>query len=599
MDSRLPGGLPWLVCWGVCAALVILSPASSTAQDELDTHKRVLVLNSFGRDFASFEDVATNFETELMRLSPQPVEFFEASLETARFVEGTHEGPLVGYLDSLLSEEGVDLLVPIGGPAVRFFMRQRELLAPSTPLLAAGLERRVAKLPQDGNTIAVPFVLDLPGVIENILQALPDTKEIVVVLGGSPLSQGWFAETERDFSPFSDRVHFTWTYRWTLPDIEKHLAGLPPHSAIFFGELTTDGAGMPYPGYTALERIHEAANAPIFGAFETQLGRGIVGGLLLSEAEMGRRAASAAIRILNGEAPGTIEEPPVTAASPAYDFRELERWGISEKQLPAGSQILFRPPSIWERYRTPLLIGLGILALQSVLIGGLLVQSSRRRMAQEEAGALARRLLTAHEDERRRLARELHDDLSQRLARLVIDAASVEQLLPATREENAARAMRNDLMRLSEDVHALSYQLHPSVLDDLGLQEALKVECDRFSRRESIPASLSSFAAPKGLAIEISTCLFRVAQEALRNAARHSHAKSVSLEVASVNGTVQMTVTDDGVGFDTAQSRARRSLGHASMRERTTLVHGKVEIESQPGRGTCVRVSVPVKGGSQ
>jgi signal transduction histidine kinase len=132
------------------------------------------------------------------------------------------------------------------------------------------------------------------------------------------------------------------------------------------------------------------------------------------------------------------------------------------------------------------------------------------------------------------------------------------------------------------------------VLDDLGLNEALKVECEHFSRRESIPARLTVFEAPSELPPEVSVCLFRITQEALRNAARHSRASRVSLAVTTTNGSVGLTVSDDGVGFVPAQRRLR-SLGHAGMRERAQLVGGTLEIESAPGRRTTVHVSVPLK----
>jgi signal transduction histidine kinase len=556
----------------------------------------VVILHSYGQDFSPYSDVASSFEAELARLSPQPVEFFDASLASARFAEAVNEGPLVDYLHALLSERRPDFLVSVGGPAARFCMRQRERLFPTTPLLAAGVDQRwVVDISQAGNATAVTIALDLPAVMENILRLLPDTKEVVVVLGASPMSKLWLAEAQGDLERFSHEIHFTWTHDWSFAEIQKRVSALPPHSAILFGELTVDAAGVTHPRLTALTGLHAVANAPIFGLFDTQLDRGIVGGPLLSPSEAGERAAAAALRILEGAAPETLETP-VTMSVLAYDFRELERWNIPLSRLPPGSRILFRPPSVWSEYRGPIFLGVGILALQTLLIGGLLLQRSRRRVAEEEVRELARRLLTAHEDERRRLARELHDDLSQRLARLSIDAAVMEESLgePAG---DGARAMREDLARLSDDVHALSYQLHPSVLDDLGLRRALQAECDRFSRREPIRADLASFDAPPELPAEVSACLFRIAQEALRNVARHSRASRVRLEVQSSNGGVQMTVKDDGVGFDPWR-RARRSLGLASMRERASLVRGKLQLESAPGRGTTVMVSIPLRGPS-
>jgi signal transduction histidine kinase len=133
----------------------------------------------------------------------------------------------------------------------------------------------------------------------------------------------------------------------------------------------------------------------------------------------------------------------------------------------------------------------------------------------------------------------------------------------------------------------LSYQLHPSVLDDLGLNEALKVECEHFSRRESIRARLTAFEAPSQLPSEVAVCLFRIAQEALRNVARHSRASGVNVAVTRVNGGMRMTVKDDGVGFVPAQQRVR-SLGQASMRERARLVGGTVEVKrARPSTSRC------------
>jgi signal transduction histidine kinase len=147
---------------------------------------------------------------------------------------------------------------------------------------------------------------------------------------------------------------------------------------------------------------------------------------------------------------------------------------------------------------------------------------------------------------------------------------------------------------LSEDVDALAYQLHPSVLDDLGLNEVLKVECEQFSRRESMAARVTSFQAPSAVPPEVAVCLLRIAQEALRNVARHSRARRVSIEVTTAIGSLRMTVSDDGIGFVPGERRVR-SLGHASMRERAALVGGSLHVESAPGRGTTVRVSVPLK----
>jgi signal transduction histidine kinase len=218
----------------------------------------------------------------------------------------------------------------------------------------------------------------------------------------------------------------------------------------------------------------------------------------------------------------------------------------------------------------------------------------RRLNAERESRSLGQRLLTAHEMERARLARELHDDITQRLARLAIDAAQLERSASATTGASNARVMREELVRLSTDVHSLAYRLHPSILEDIGLVEALRAECDHFSRDESLQVGLKVREIPSDPPREAAFALFRIAQEALGNVARHARAFDVTVSLARLDGGLQLVVQDDGVGFDPAQARKRPSLGHACMKERVTLVEGELDIESAPGQGTTIVAWVPL-----
>ena len=412
---------------------------------------------------------------------------------------------------------------------------------------------------------------------------------------------------------------------------------------------------------------------------------------------------------------------------PQYDWRELQRWGISEANLPTGSIIKFRQPTIWQQYRWHVAGAFLFCGLQTVLIIVLVANklarkrvdrelheseerltlaaeaaefgvwvwnvtsnqiwgtetwrrlfgfasgedigfeklfqrihpedretvqqeikcaatgetdhlreyriilpdgtqrwiASRGRMRQDVNGKgfrmfgvaieitgrkqteiamhdLSRRLIRAHEAERARLGRELHDDVTQRLAILAIEAGRIERGADKDLLAKTLREIREGLVRLSEDIHALSYRLHPALLEDLGLAEALKAECERFSRQESVPAEVVLADLPDDLSADVALCLFRVTQEALRNAARHAKASrvEVSLRVFSLralNDNLQLVVHDDGIGFDPTLQRTRPSLGLASMRERVFLVDGQLHIESTPGQGTTILVTVPLK----
>jgi signal transduction histidine kinase len=157
------------------------------------------------------------------------------------------------------------------------------------------------------------------------------------------------------------------------------------------------------------------------------------------------------------------------------------------------------------------------------------------------------------------------------------------------------RTIREGLVRLSEDVHALSYRLHPSILEDLGLVEALKAECKHFSQTCSIRLEANAREIPERLPRDVALCLFRITQEALRNTARHARASEVAVRLRLLDGGLQLTVTDNGTGFDSEKHHTRTSLGHASMRQRVALLGGEVDIDSSPSRGTTIRAFVPVK----
>ena len=205
------------------------------------------------------------------------------------------------------------------------------------------------------------------------------------------------------------------------------------------------------------------------------------------------------------------------------------------------------------------------------------------------------RLITVQEDERSRLARELHDDITQRLAALAIEAGRVQSRGSKQGVDATMREIRQGLVKLSEDVHALSYRLHPSILDDLGLVDALNAECERFSRLESVPVDVTvedDFIAPP---LPIALCLFRIAQEALQNVGRHARASQVEVSLQGSGGGFQICVRDNGIGFETGHHRKRASLGLASMQQRIYRLGGKLNIDSTPGHGTMVLAWVPAR----
>lgn len=224
------------------------------------------------------------------------------------------------------------------------------------------------------------------------------------------------------------------------------------------------------------------------------------------------------------------------------------------------------------------------------------------RYTQKNLQRLAGRLIFAQEEELRRLSRELHDDLTQRLAVLAIDAGKLELDLGKRPEacpeiSREISQMKEQLISVSEDVHNISRQLHPTILDDLGLVRAIESECAAVMRRENIEIIFSKEDVPAVIGNDTSLCLYRVLQEGLKNVITHSRAKSCKIVLKGADDTVCLTVTDDGVGFNPVEVRHKPGLGLSSMRERVGLVDGDFSIKSQQGKGTVLNVRVSLTGG--
>jgi signal transduction histidine kinase len=221
-------------------------------------------------------------------------------------------------------------------------------------------------------------------------------------------------------------------------------------------------------------------------------------------------------------------------------------------------------------------------------------QIAKRKKVEEARTELLRRLVYGQEEEHRRIARELHDDLTQRLAVLAIDAGTLEQLPGCPADiGNKTRAMHEQLVALSESVHSLSRRLHPSILEDLGLVDALRSECLSLGQRDGITVNYHAHDVPADVPRGVALCVYRVAQEALRNVARHARSPRASVRLAADERELVLRVRDRGVGFEVA-ARGRSGLGLESMRERARLVRARLTVRSRQGEGTRVTLRVPL-----
>jgi PAS domain S-box-containing protein len=229
---------------------------------------------------------------------------------------------------------------------------------------------------------------------------------------------------------------------------------------------------------------------------------------------------------------------------------------------------------------------------------GSCIDVTERKQAEEALADIGRRLIEAHEEERAWIARELHDDVNQRIAMLTIDLERWGKQLPDSAVEfhNHIGNARQRLLDLARDVQGLSHRLHSSKLEYLGLVAAAKSFCRELSEQHQAEIDFRDMAMPRSVPKEISLCLFRVLQETLQNAVKHSGVRHFKVQLCGTEGEIQLTVSDLGVGFDPQDALHRRGLGLISMRERMQLIGGEISINSHPGSGTTIHARVPFRG---
>jgi len=228
---------------------------------------------------------------------------------------------------------------------------------------------------------------------------------------------------------------------------------------------------------------------------------------------------------------------------------------------------------------------------------GSCIDITDRKCTEEALANMGRRLIEAHEEERTWIARELHDDVNQQIALLAIELERWSQhpLKSAVDLRDHIHHARDRLSDIAKDIQALSHRLHSSKLEYLGIVAAANSFCKELSEQQKVQVEFNHADMPRAVPKEISLCLFRVLQEALQNAVKHSGARHFHVELRGTSDEIRLTVSDPGVGFDWHGAMNRPGLGLISMRERLQLVNGEFSIDSDPGRGTTICARVPLR----
>ena len=576
-------------------------PCVAQAQD---SQKKVLVIYSTRRD-TQFSIVGDRTMPDLLEKGlGAEVDFYSEHIDGARFPEEQYAKAFHDYLRLKYHDAHFDVIVVTHTLALQFISANRDELFPGVPVVYFSDDAAVRRLPNSAGVLAARDYLSTI----NLIRALqPDTRDVFVILGHSARDLAAEAVARAQFAAHASGLRFTYSSDLTTDALERRLKALPEHAVVYYILFYQDAAGVNVTPLEYLDRVAAIANRPVYSWVDSTLGHGVIGGGFSSVARQIQSVAALAVRVLNGEPPDGIPLVTANTVEAQVDSRQLDRWRISESRVPADARLLFRSSSVWERYRV-YIVGVALLLFaQSALIALLLVQRRRLRVAEEtvlhgEADLqasrerirdLGGRLLAAQEAERSRIAFELHDDVSQQLAVLTMNLQMLCGFGSGLDDEAeaVARESLSHADNIARSLRDLSHRLYPTKLRLLGLVPAI-ASLERDFAAGSLAVQFSHDNVPTGLPHELTLALYRVVQEALRNAVAHSQAREVHVHLTERDHALVLTIVDDGVGFD-VERVVGDGLGLISMRERLDPVGGALTITSHPGEGTRIQIVVP------
>jgi len=580
----------------IVAAILFFSQLLSAQVDK--PVRRVLIFDDFNSISSPGIAVLDQAIADGVANSRYHVDLYNETLESTLFSDDATQHRIRDFYVRKYLDHKPDLIITVGPASLRFMIESHESSFPNIPIIFCGTtEEMLEQLTPSLHFTGVWAVADPEKTLIAALRMRPGTKHVIVVGGVGKFDQANVATVRASFHNYESRYEFTYLTDLDMPSLLERLKHLPSNSIIYHTSITLDAAGNRFiDAAQSVPLIVSAANAPIFVMDDVDLGQGTVGGHLVSWAADGRVAAAMALRVLNGERPQDI---PIAKNNNTYlfDWRALNRWGIKEKDLPPDSTVLFRKPSTWARTKWGWLTALPIILSLSILTAYLHFSRKQIKLAQEGQLHLSGLLINAQEMERSRIASELHDDFSQRIALLSLGLENAADELPdsSVTAKRHLQELFDSASELGADIHTVSHRLHSSTLESLGLVPAASALCKEFTDRYGIEIDFSANNIPRRIHQNAALCLFRIIQEGLQNIKKYSGAAKAQVKLWTDRDKILLSVCDKGRGFDLKEITNNGGLGIRSMEERVRLLGGRFEIHSELTRGTRIEACVPLQ----
>ena len=580
---------PRIVTLALLAACLLFQPKASSEVKEL---RRIVVFYELGPSSPAVALLDREMRSALDS-SRYHIELYGDYLETTLFDDSASQQALREWYIHKYHDRRPDLIIALGPSPLRFMIDSHEEFFAGVPIVFGGTSESQADNPKlDAHFTGCWEMFEPDKTLDVALRLQPGSRHIVVVGGTSSFDKHLEDIYRERLRSYEGSLDFTYLTDLDLPSLLERLRHLSDHTIVLYTHIGIDAKGTRYIGASEVgPMIARAANAPVFGPSDVDLGQGEVGGYLESFAMEGNIVGRIAVRILDGENPQNI--PAVRGANAyMFDERALRHWGFKESDLPPVSEVLFRGPSFWERTKW-MWMALSLIVL-SVTI---LALNIRLKLAKDRALGLSGMLITAQEKERSRLASEIHDDFSQRLALLALGLENAEDAIGASPDEAVRQVhdLLNSASEIGADLHTFSHRLHSSTLEKLGLVPGVSALCKEFAIQNGVEVDFRANDVPRSVDPDASLCVFRIVQEGLRNFRKHSGAAKAQVQLRMSAERIVVTIRDEGAGFDAGELGNKEGIGIRSMEERAYSLGGRFKIYSQLGRGTEIEASVPLQ----
>jgi len=605
----LPVALPTADSWGVD-----LLPRS------------VLILDQSDTDSAWYAAFSSAFRSTLkVEASAGPISVYAEHLDLSRFKGARHDEVLRNYLRDKFRERPIGVIVAQGSSSLEFVIRSHGELWPAVPVVFAAVDEETAgrlKIPSDvtGQIYRLPF----RNAVTAARALVPNLKRIALV-GDSWERQAIRGHYKEEISALAAQLEVIDLFGLPMSEIRKRVAVLPHDTAIIYTSVTLDGAGTTYVRHEALAAFADVANRPIVVDAETNIGHGATGGFVATPVPVGEAAARLASRILAGE---DVSRIPVTKGEftrPVFDWRQLQRFGVSESWLPSGSEIRFRPPTLWDQYRWQMIAVALVLLFQAALITWLLIERHRRVAAEVES---RRRLVELSHMNRTAavgaMSASIAHELNQPLGSILSNAEAAELLLAANPLDlTQIKEILADIREADERASAIIASLR-------GLLKRKDIERQEIELRKVI-ANVAHLLEPeaKERNVEMSVdgvqpALFVRAdlvhlQQILLNLALNgidatrdgvAGQRTITFQTALVGtSTVEVAIADTGTGipkdklkdvfepFFTTKPHGT-GLGLSIVRTIVESYGGRIWADNKVGGGAIFRFTLPLAHGS-